>query len=85
MAFLTLVFNYDNIIIMLFSIEILLFGCIFNFIVFSLIFFNYIGFIYVFLILIISVSEICIGLSIIIRLSKFKGGLKNCYLNKMVF
>ena len=36
-------------------------------------------------ILIISVSELCIGLSLVIRLSKFKGGLKKSYLNKMNF
>ena len=70
---------------MFFSIEIMLFGCISNFIVFSLFSFNYSGFIYVLLILVISVSELCIGLSLVINLSKFKGNLKNSYLNKMVY
>ena len=85
LSFLTLIFNYDNIIIMFFSVEIMLFGCISNFIIFSLFSFNYSGFIYSLVILIISVSELCIGLSLVIRLSKFKGGLKKSYLNKMNF
>ena len=70
---------------MFFSIEIMLFGCISNFIIFSLYTFNYSGFIYAILILVISVSELCIGLSLVIRLTKFKGSLKMSYLNKMSF
>ena len=35
--------------------------------------------------LIASVSELCIGLSLVIRLFYFKGGLKKKYLNTMVF
>lgn len=81
-SFLTLIFNYDNIVIMFFSIEIILFGCIVNFIVFSLFSFNYSGFLYSLIILIVSVSELCIGLSIVI---KFEKGLKNFYLNKMIY
>lgn len=61
----------------------MLFGCISNFIIFSLFTLNFNGFIYVLLLLITSVSEICIGLSIIIRLTKFKGDLRNSSLNKM--
>merc|ERR1712018_451564 len=67
LSFLTLIFNYDNVIIMFFSIEIMLFGCISNFIIFSLYTFNYSGFIYAILILVISVSELCIGLSLVIK------------------
>lgn len=81
-SFLTLIFNYDNIIIMFFSIEIIIFGCITNFIIFSLFSFNYSGFIYALLLLIVSVSELCIGLSIVI---KYEKGLKKFYLNKMAF
>lgn len=69
---------------MFFSIEIVLFGCISNFIVFSLFTLDYSGFIYVLVILVISVSELCIGFAILVKLSKFKGGLKNSYLNKMI-
>ena len=84
--FLTLfaiIFNYDNILIIFFLIELSLFGCISNFIIFSIFTMNFNGFIYVLLLLVISVSEICIGLAIIIRLSKFKGSIKNSHLNKM--
>ena len=56
-----------------------------NFIIFSLFSLNYSGFIYVLIILIILVSELCIGLAIIIRLLKFKNNLKNSYLNKINF
>ena len=61
----------------------MLFGCISNFIIFSIFTTNYNGFIYVLFLLVISVCEICIGLSIIVRLTKFKGDLKNASLNKM--
>merc|ERR1712002_1031793 len=83
LSLLTIIFNYDNIIIIFFSIELMIFGCICNFIVFSIFTMNYNGFIYVLFLLVISVCEICIGLAIIIKLTKFKGDLKNPSLNKM--
>merc|ERR1712002_837568 len=83
LSLLTIIFNFDNIIIIFFSIELMIFGCICNFIIFSIFTMNYNGFIYVLFLLVISVCEICIGLAIIIRLTKIKGNLKNPSLNKM--